>query len=62
MAGRDRVTLAAGRDPGPLPPPLGRLDAAVRPQLPGEIQAVIKSARARTRTGDRGGQRRRARS
>ena len=44
--GRDRVTLAAGRDPGPLPPPLDRLLTAVRPQLPGEIQEVLKSARA----------------
>ena len=44
--GRDRVTLAAGRDPGPLPPSLDRLLTAVRPQLPGEIQAVLKSARA----------------
>ena len=44
--GRDRVTLSAGKSPGSLPPPLARLDAALRPLLPGELKEVLKAARA----------------
>jgi len=44
--GRDRVTLSAGRGPGELPLPLARLHHALAPQLPGEIQQVVKAARA----------------
>jgi len=44
--GRDRVTLSAGTDPGELPLALARLHRALGPQLPGEIQQVVKAARA----------------